>query len=268
MCYGILAPISIVSELLIFYGFIRIKELRKHPEIMIFWQCCSQLILDLHWFTGIEVLKAKLSDSVCQFLGAFCMYFYYLSWDYTLLLSIEILQKILNPYNTGYKKRRIWYQVISHLTSLVVFIVLMTGDNNGNSIMLTCFVENRSVYELFVLIPGLLHFPLCIGITGYTFWISYNTFYVSYLKYQMLVVVSFAIGWIPIAIVHGINYKNFHVDIPFWLLFVFDRQIAVLLGGSSGFLVFLARMRQKGLLQSIYRSIVSRSRTEFKVNLR
>lgn len=223
LCYEILAPISVVSELLLFYGFIRIKHLRKHPEIMIFWQCCSQIILDIHWFTGIELFKAQLSDKMCQLLGAFCMYFYYLSWDYNLFLSIEIFLKILNPHNTGYKKRRIWYQAISHLTSLIVFIILMTGQNNGSSIMKTCFVQNKSVYELVVLFPALLHFPLCIGITSYTIWISYNTFYVSYLNYQMLVVVAFALGWVPVAVVHGINYKGFDVEIPFWFLLVMDR---------------------------------------------
>ena len=222
ICYGILAPISVVSELILIYAFLRIKHMRRHPEIMIFWQCCSQLILDIHWFTGISPFKSHLTASTCQFLGSFCIYFLYVSWNYNLLLSIEILLKILNPHTTGYHTRRVWYQIVSHLTSLVVFIVLMSGDNNGNSIMETCFVQDRSVYELVVVLPAIVHFPLCIGIICYTIWISYGTFYVNYLKYHMLVVIAFSIGWVPVSLVHWASYAELYEQIPFWVVLVVD----------------------------------------------
>lgn len=229
LCYSTLGPISVVSECILLYGLLRLRQIREHPEIMIFWQCVSQLILDLHWFTGIEIFKAVLTDFECQFLGSVSMYFYFLSWNYTVLLSIEILMKILYPHETRYIKRRIWYHSVSHFTSLAVFIILMIGDNNGSSIMKTCFVENRSVYELVVILPIFIHFPLCIGITTYTICISYNTFYAQYLKYHMLVVFAFALCWVPISIVHGINYSGFHTTIPLWALivnFYLDRSYA------------------------------------------
>ena len=205
LSYSVFAPISVISESFLLYGFIRLHQIKEHPEIMIFWQCLSQIILDIHWFTGIAKINQTLSSSGCKFLGSFSVYFYFLSWDYTLLLSIEILLKILKPHLTGYNKRRVWYHVISHLTSLVLFIVLMSGDNNGDSIMTTCFVEKRSVYEIIIFLPVVIHFPLCAGVVLYTIYMSHNTFYVDYLKYHMLVVMAFAIAWVPIGIVHGLN---------------------------------------------------------------
>ena len=219
----VLAPVSLISEFLLLYGFLRLKELRAHPEILIFWECIAQIIFDAHWFTGISFIKIHVSDFACQFLGSLCVYFYILSWDYNVLLSIEILLKILNPHRTGYVRRRFWYHSISHLTSLAIFIALMVGENNGNSVLNTCFVESRTVYELVILIPAIVHFPVCIGITAYTFWLSHNTFYVPYLKYHMVVVCVFAGCWLPPSLLHGLNYRGFGVQVPEWLAVVNDR---------------------------------------------
>jgi hypothetical protein len=255
LAYSILAPLSVVSESLILYSFIRLSQIKEHPEIIIFWETLAQLILDIHWFTGIAPIKDFLGEKPCQFFGSFSMYFYFLSWDYNLLLSIEILLKILQPHKTGYSIRRIWYHCISHLTSFIVFLFCMLGDNNGNSIMKTCFVQEKSVYELFVLVPALLHFPLCIIIIGYTIYISYGTFYLRYLNYHMLVVATFAFSWVPIAIVHGLNYYKFEYTVPEAFVVVIGIQIAVVLGAPSGLFVFLARMKQKNLLKKLLTSI-------------
>ena len=200
--YSTSSSLSIICEVLLLYGFIRLKELRRHPGSLIFWQCVSQLILDIHWFTGIEMLNMNLNSSECQILGAFFVYFYLLSWDYNLLLSIEILIKILYPFHTGYKKRQRFYHGIAHTTSLAVFIILITGNNNGRTPVGTCLVQSNSVYELIPAIPAFIHFPLCCTITIYTFWISYDTFYVRYLKYHMLVVITFSICWVPTSLLY------------------------------------------------------------------
>ena len=253
--YTGLAPLSVVSEAFLLYAFIRLKQIKEHPEIMIFWQCLSQIILDIHWFTGIQVINDNLTPIGCRFLGAFGVYFYFLSWDYNMLLSIEILLKILNPHQTGYKKRLIWYHCISHLTSAALFISIMVSDTNGNSIMKTCFVENRSVYEIVVFLPVFIHFPISMCVICYTIYISYNTFYVTYLKYHMLVVLTFSICWVPIGIVHGLNYKGFGLTQPVWFLYVIFNKLAVFLGAPSGLFVFLARMMQEGLLKKLMTSI-------------
>ena len=220
LAYSVLAPISVVSEILMIYGFIRLNQIKQHPEIMIFWQCLSQFILDIHWFTGISTVKENLGDRGCQFIGAFCVYFYFLSWDYNLLLSIEILLKITQPHKTNYSRRMVWYHVVAHLSSLVFFILIIIGSTNGTSVMKTCFIEGKTNIELVVFIPAAFHFPLCAGIVIYTLWISFNKFYIQYLKYHMFVVGTFAFSWLPIAFVHFLNFKDFDVNIPSWFFFV------------------------------------------------
>ena len=220
LCYLVLAPVSVISELVVIYAFYRLKQFKDHPEVMIFWQCISQIILDLHWFTGIEPIKKIITDEECLFLGSFSVYFYYLSWDYSLFLSIEILLKILNPHKTAYKARKIWYHIIAHFTSLLIFIILMISQTNGTSIMTTCFVQEKSVYELVILIPALIHFPLCMAIISYTLYISFNTYFATYLNYHMLVVGAFSICWVPIAFVHGLSYHKFNITVPLWFIYV------------------------------------------------
>jgi hypothetical protein len=221
LSYTIFAPLSFISECILLYAFIRLKQLKDHPEIMIFWQCISQIILDVHWFTGIDSVKSSLSDFSCKFLGAFFVYFYYLSWDYTLWLSLEIYLKIVNPHKTGYKKRMIWYHSLSHLSSAIIFTMIMITNTNGNSILTTCFVEGHTILEFIVLFPVLFHFPMSIGIILYAIYISYGTFYVNYLKYHMLVVVAFSISWVPGGLAHGLNYRDFHITIPLPAIYVF-----------------------------------------------
>lgn len=217
--YLVLAPISLLCEGILLYGFIRLRQIKYHPEILIFWQSLSQLIMDMHWFTGIDQVKNQISGDTCRIIGAFSIYFYFLSWDYTTLLSIEIFIKFRHPENTNYEKRRLWYHLGSHLTSLAVFLwVILDKSNNGRSIMQTCFSQENKVYELAIMAPALLHFPICVVITGYSWYISYGTFYRSCLKYHMLVVAAFIVGWVPIAIVHGLTYNNFHAAGPLWVI--------------------------------------------------
>jgi hypothetical protein len=71
----------------------------------------------------------------------------------------------------------------------------------------------------------------------------------------MMVVVAYSISWVPIALVHGLSYEGFHVTVPLWFIYVIITQMAVFLGGPSGFFVFLARMMQKGLFRKVILSI-------------
>lgn len=266
ICYIVFAPLSVISEFVLLYSFLRLKQHKDHPEVLIFWQFLSQIILDIHWFTGIVQFKQKLSTDECLLLGSSSVYFYYLSWDYTLFLSAEILLKILNPYKTGYKKRRIWYHTFAHLSSATIFIILMISETNGNSVLDTCFVEEFSVYELLILIPALLHFPLCVGIIGYALYISHNTHYAIYLKYHIMVVMTFSFCWVPIGIVHGLFYYRFHTILPEWYVYVIANKVSVFFGAISGFLIFMVRMMQKGLLKRVIYALFSPSKLKVNPN--
>lgn len=211
--FAILAPISVLSQIILIYGHARIKKMRKHPDVMILWQCISQIILDIHWITGISQLHKDLTPAGCQTLGAFFVYFYFMSWDSILFLSLEILIKITDPFNCNYKKRMLIYHIVSQISGLAIFILLVSVDNNnGNSLIQTCFVQDKSAYNIIIGVPIILHFPICLYVCCYTIWIFKRSRYAKNLLHHVYVVIAFSIGWVPNAFLHGMNYKSFHLE--------------------------------------------------------
>ena len=211
--FGILAPISLLSQLILIYGYIRIKDLRQHPDMLTFWHCVSESIVDLSWITGIAQVHKYLSGPTCQFIGAFFMYFYFLHWDYMLFLSLEILIKVKDPLNCKHNQRVKFYHIISNLLSLGIYIWLSVAkDNNGKSGLKTCFVEQESIYELLILVPSLIHLPVMIGICLYILWASRKLRHSSYAKHHIYVVTTFVITRIPVCLADGLNYEKFNID--------------------------------------------------------
>ena len=211
--YGICAPISAVCQVILIFGYMKVKKMKKHPEIMIFWQCVSQIILDVHWISGLSKLHNQLPEEYCQLLGSFFVYFYYLSWNYVLFLSIEIVKKISDPLKCNYTKRLIIYHSISHLSSLSVSVLLATvQNNNGQSLIKTCFVQRESVYELFILLPVFVHFPICLYICSWVLCYSLTNDYIALFRHHVFVVTAFSISWVPIALAHGLDYSRFSLD--------------------------------------------------------
>ena len=266
LCYSLLAPVSVVSEIIMILSFWRLNLFKHHPEILIFWQCIAQLLVDIHWFTGISAIHSLVKGTGCLILGAAFMYFYYLGWAYNVLLSVEILLKLLNPQNIGYDKRRHWYHYLSHGTGLIVFIIITASGTNGESILKTCSVEHGTILELFMILPVIIHFPICLSLVLYSIYISSNTFYSSHLKYHMIVVTVFSISWIPMGVIHGISYKEFRFRPPDLAVQVFCMKASVILGACSGFLVFCARLMQKGLLRKVVLVLFFPSHLKVSVN--
>lgn len=212
LSYAVLAPISFICQIILIYGFFRVKKMKKHPEVMIFWQCASQIILDLHWITGIPSIHDSL-NFFCQALGALFVYFYYLSWNYILSLSLEILIKIRDPLNCKYKKRLIVYHISCHLSGFIMFCILISvRNNNGSSLTGTCLVQNASPYELIIFLPLFIHFPICWYICFYTAWASRTNVHAKHLKHHNYVVFAFSLCWGINAMAHGLNYKGFGLD--------------------------------------------------------
>ena len=216
--YEIFAPISAICQIILVYGYLKVKKMQKHPEIMIFWQCLSQIILDAHWLTGIPELHDDLTGKGCQILGAFFVYFYYLSWNYVLFLSVELIKKIKDPLKCNYKRRLMVYHILSHSSSLTVFICLIAVDNNnGQSLIHTCFVEKNSPYELIIMLPVIIHLPICLYICAWTIWYSLKNNHAALLRPHVNVVLAFSISWVPIGLAHGLSYPGFHTP-QLWIL--------------------------------------------------
>lgn len=256
LLYSIGSSISILSTCFIIYGYFSVKLMKRHPEVLMAWQCISQIIYDAHWYTGISSFYNLISD-YCQVLGAVFLYFYYLSWNYILYLSIEILVKIKDPLNCNYSKRLQMYHMIAHLISLSVFCWLVAvQNNNGRSFFNTCLVQDGSIYELLIFFPVIFHVPICLGIGIYTLWYVRLQKKGFQLRHHNIVVLVFIICWGANALDHGLHWQSIYIhDI------VFDTIVAIL-GAPAGFLVFLARMSQKGLFMKILRTFSKRKKLE------
>lgn len=256
LLYSIGSSISILSTCFIIYGYFSVKLMKRHPEVLVAWQCISQIVFDAHWYTGISSIHDSISE-YCQVLGAVFLYFYYLSWNYILYLSIEILVKIKDPLNCNYSKRLQMYHMVAHLISLSVFGWLVAvQDNDGRTFFNTCLVQSGTIYELLVFFPVIFHVPICLGIGIYTLWYVRIQKKGFQLRHHNLVVLIFIICWGAGAMDHGLHMQNVYED-----NLVFNVIVAGL-GVPAGFLVFLARMSQKGLFMKILRTLFRRKKTE------
>ena len=212
IAYCIFTPISITSQAILMYGYLRIKKMRKHPEMMIFWQLVFQFVIEFRWLTGIYEIRHSLSSRACQCLGAFFVFCYYANWDFILFLSIEVLIKVRSPLNCNYRNRVRVFHIFIILSSLAIFAVLVAvSNNNGRSVLGTCFVQGRSIYELIGLAPVVIHFPICAFCCLYALFVSRNLKCVHYSIHQIYVITVFSISWVPLGITHWLSYEGFHV---------------------------------------------------------
>ena len=253
LSFAILAPVSLISQLILLYGYLKIKKFRQHPDTMIFWHCVSESVLDISWITGLTKINQYLTGNSCQVVGAIIAYFLLLNWNYMTFLSLEIMIKVKDPLNSNYKQRVKAYHVFSNISSLALFICLLSANNNnGKSGLSTCLVENRSVYSLLVLVPSFIHLPIMMLACFYILWASRKLKHATYAKHHIYVVAMFLITRIPVSLADGLQYNGFHVRDIKALDSVSIMQMAVVLGTASGFLVVLARMSQKGAPRKIF----------------
>ena len=209
---GILAPISLLSQLILIYGYVRIEKMREHPDMMIFWHCVSEGVLDIGWILSMKNMAGYIPNTICQYYGAFMAFFFFLNWDYIVFLSIEILIKVKNPLNFNFTKRVLIYHISSIVTSLAIFLLLVSvSNNNGLSGMNTCFVQKGTVYGMIISIPTFVHVPICIACCCYIAWASRKMRHSSYARHHIYVVAAFLATRLPAALVDGLTFKGFHV---------------------------------------------------------
>jgi len=87
---AVLAPLSVMGSGLLMWTYVKIKKLREHPGSLVFMQCLTQCVLDLHWPLSIQTINKSINGIPCILLGASSCYFYFVTWNYTLGLSLEI----------------------------------------------------------------------------------------------------------------------------------------------------------------------------------
>jgi hypothetical protein len=55
--YGVGGSLSLFSDIVLIYIHIKIPSFREHPGSLIMGQCIANILLDLHWFTGISPIS-------------------------------------------------------------------------------------------------------------------------------------------------------------------------------------------------------------------
>ena len=262
LSYGLLAPISTISEFLLIWCFFRVSMLRKHPGMLIYWQCIFQTILDLHWFSGIPGVNSAIQGFPCKLIGAVAASCFYICWNYNLALSYEIYQKIRKPYIVSYYSRRVIYHVLSLGLAIPVFLILILDNREGDSIMGTCLVEKNSWYEFIFFPPLVVHLPLCLAVVTYSLKVLWKRKLENHILFHAYVVLAYTLSWGPIAITHIISYPS--GDVPSGLL-----GFVVIVGGSSGFFIFLARILEPNLLSRMKEALIcNKNRTNYRLIVR
>lgn len=254
------AGLSLVSQLTMIYGYLKLKRMRMYPELLIFWQNLSQVILSLHWLSGLPSVFSFVSPA-CKEIGAVFLYFYYLCFNVILFLSIEIVIKLKYPLNCCYKSRVRMYKVLNHLVCIPSFIILITADNNdGVSIFGTCFVQHNTIYELFVFAPLVIHTPICLVLSFYTFWNTLGRKHGKNLRYHNYVVITFCFCWGFGALLHALSYFNVRETQTEILITM------IILEAPCGFYIFIARISQKGLFAKIFKRTTKKKRPEINLS--
>ena len=176
--YSILGMASFVSGIVLLLAYWRIKGLREAPGILVLWQCFAQTVLDVHWaYVAINywAIGEEPSEIVCEINGLVCIYFYFLTLSYNSCLSTEVLLKIKNPVNCGYKKRSSIYHALCHFISTGIMMTMAVSNTAGHSFIGTCFVKESTWAEYLMAVPLATFYPFSFTVIVIAFWTIYKT---------------------------------------------------------------------------------------------
>jgi len=216
-------------------------------------QCLTQCVLDLHWPLSIQTINKSINGIPCILLGASSCYFYFVTWNYTLGLSLEILLTIRNPFRAKSKLRNALYHSLCIGIPIPVLIVLLVDPrsdfNHDYYRHRDCYLDVS--YDLAVGIWSLIavHIPISLGMIVYSACKVWKGSASRPVIYHSLVVVAFMISWTPISIVEGVVYFR-TAELPNWLFYIV-RIIAF----SSGFNTFCARLIEPSMRRQLLKSI-------------
>ena len=140
-----------------------------------------------------------------------------MSWNYILAISFEIYYRMRNPYTVNFGGRSRLYHIFSQVTGWTVGIILISSPhNNGSSMMQTCFVENHSKFELFVLFPICVHVPIIVFLSVHCGMNIRGVPHLKFLWVHIRVCLVFFLSWAPSLVSQGLTYSKFYLNVPEW----------------------------------------------------
>lgn len=204
--------LSIASEALLIFAFVKLEQIRKYPGQFILIQTVFQLFLDLHWLSGLGSLHLSLHKDLCKVIGAVATCCVFHAWVFNLFISVEIYKKLTQPKSTR-KSRFYCYYGVTFLITVLILLCLLVSDQTGISLFNTCSIEAGSPYQLiylfmvvFVTVSCVFVIVLCVHVG------KSNKKLNRFFKYHFFVIAGFISTLGPAATIDGLSYKAVELD--------------------------------------------------------
>ncbi len=263
LSYYVLAPMSLLSGLLLLVLFILVQELRLQRGWLVLWQCFAQSLLDLHWMSTSHFFSHSKNKALCQVIGTVSVYSLLLAYNYTAALSYVIVAYLRRPLRSV--ESSIWSLHAScHALAAAAALAAMGTENIGTSIMTTCFIASRTPGEVIMMVPLVVHTPVCLLACAYALR-KYRRQYAlrQFIWKHVLVVLVFASMWTLPSLLHFLNEGSIdqdgHVGV---LMDVSTSQLALICGSTSGLVTTVVRLLEPGLMPIILARIKQLMRGE------
>jgi len=252
LSYYFLAPVSVLAGLVLLVLFALVRELRLQRGWLVLWQCLAQSLLDLHWLSTYHFFSHSQHSVLCQVVGTVSLYSLLLAYNYTAALSYVIIAYLRRPLRSV--ESSIWgLHAVCHGLAAAGALATLGAGNIGTSIMTTCFIASRTPGEVIMMIPLVVHTPMCLLACGYALR-KYRKQYAlrQFIWKHMLVVLVFASMWTLPLLLHFLNegriQQGEHIDV---LMDVSATQLALICGSTSGLMTTIVRLLEPGLIPVI-----------------
>ena len=248
--YTILGVTSLLAGLVLLLAYARVRVLREPPGMLIFWQCVGQTMVDFHWaYAGLfYVGNSQLEDSfACRFHGLAALYCYFLTWNYTLALSLEIFSKVRNPLRHSYRHKSWVYHSASQLSCIALTVAVGSTGASGIAVDNTCFIRDGSWAESLMLLLVLFYFPLCVSLVIAAIrQMRHSPAVRSTLitRYMWFVIVC-CILYAPSCLDHLLQLPYINIDNKGL------REAAVVMGSSAGLILDLMRLYDPSVIDKL-----------------
>lgn len=246
---------SILSDLILMIGLVRLNCLKDFTGLLIFIQCFPQMLYDIHWFTLLGA--SEIPPLACKIMGSLVIGFYYMSWEYNIYLSLEVHLKIFELKIIKTSLRKKIYHGFAVFSTVVIFIVLMTSDQNALSGIGTCSIQKETRWEFFLLIPNLVLCPLCSYLVFSSYYKIRNNHKLRELyRPHCLIIIGFLASFGIPGVIDGISWnESVSSAVPEPLKIVILIKITIIIGSLSGVFFLAARCTQKGFTTSLIKAV-------------
>lgn len=252
LSYYLLAPISLLSGLVLLVLFALVREMRLQRGWLVLWQCFAQSLLDLHWLSTSHFFSHSQYSALCKVIGTVGLYSLLLAYNYTAALSYIIIVYLRRPLRSV--ESSIWgLHAACHGLAAAGALATLGADSIGTSIMTTCFIASRSPAEVVMMIPLVIHTPICLLACGYALR-KYRRQYAlrQFIWKHVLVVLVFASMWTLPSLLHFLNEGRISQDKHVGMLMdVSATQLALICGSTSGLMTTIVRLMEPGLIPII-----------------